>query len=172
MKKSSPARRRVSRDPRRPFVRPSEKGRSGDGWDGRIRTDDETLHLVLAQDLHPEDLLHAVVVLVRAPAGRHDAQLRRARAAQLLLLALQQTDELQAVLDPVRLELHEVQPPARLLRVGLAGEVDELRQGAADLQSNVNARNSWAGGGRGGLRQWRHGSRRRCDGAAGCRGCR
>jgi hypothetical protein len=43
--------------------------------------------------------------------------------------------EFNAIVDPVRLEAEEIEPPAELSRVRLAREVDELGQGTANLEA-------------------------------------
>ena len=46
------------------------------------------------------------------------------------------THELEAVVDPVGLEVVKVEPATWFGAMGFAGEVDELGQGAANLAGN------------------------------------
>lgn len=96
-------------------------------------TDDKALHLILPEHFDAKRSLHILVVLERAAAGRHDAELRRPRAIEFLMLLLQLLDKRDTITDLVGFELEKVQPAAEFLRARLVREVDEFREGATDL---------------------------------------
>lgn len=86
----------------------------------RRQTNDQAFHLVLAKDLDPKNLLHAVVILVSSSSSGHDAELTVPRAIKHLLFVLEIIDELQALLNVVGLELEEIEPATEFSRLGLA----------------------------------------------------
>lgn len=106
---------------------------SGRARGGAGRTDNEAFHLVLAQHVHAQSVADLVVEFVGAASRGHDAQLAGAGAVELEVLVPEVLHELYAVVDAVCLKALEVEAATGLGRVGLAREVDELDERAADL---------------------------------------
>lgn len=98
-----------------------------------VPTDDQALHFIFPQDIHPKHLADHIVVLVRASTSGHDAQLaggglQRAIpvAIKLYMLVLEAAHKLEALVDAVRLEADEVETATGLCGMRLTREVDEL----------------------------------------------
>lgn len=96
-------------------------------------THDQTVHLVFSQHLDAQDSLDVVVELVSPTTGSHDGHAARSRTVLAAELILQPLDEIQAAIDPVGLELEEIQPSAEIFGVGFVGKVDEFGERTADL---------------------------------------
>lgn len=77
-------------------------------------TDDETLHLVFPQHVHPQCLSDLVVELVSASTCRHNAELPWVGTIQGRLLVPQVFHKLDAVVYPIGLEALEVESSARV----------------------------------------------------------
>jgi hypothetical protein len=103
-----------------------------------MRTSNQTLHLILANDLNAQCFCDLVVVLVCTTARRHDADVARCSAV-VAVVRDQLAHEVDACFYPVRLELEEIQPAAERVIAMFAGEVDKLREGASDLCAQVLA---------------------------------
>ena len=70
--------------------------------------DNKTFHFVFPQDLHSQDLLHPIIVLVRSAASSNNTELARFSAIGGLMSSLQLVDVLQALLDLAGFELDKV----------------------------------------------------------------
>jgi hypothetical protein len=103
---------------------------------GQDRTNDQTLHLVFANDLDAKRVGDPVIILERAAARRHDAKVARRGAIGVLVVGLQLAHKFDAGVYPVRLELEEVEAPAHRIVAGLTREVDQLGERAADLRGD------------------------------------
>lgn len=79
-------------------------------------------------------MLHLVVVLVSTSPRRHDAQLPRSGAIELLLLDFQLLHKSQTGIYPICLKLEEVESSSWLGRLGFTGKVDKLGERTANLR--------------------------------------
>ena len=73
-----------------------------------------------------EGVLHSIEVFVRTSAGGHDDQLAAFDTVGTGLLGLKSIDKIEAVVNPVGLELEEVESTAQFLGPRLMREVNQL----------------------------------------------
>lgn len=83
----------------------------------------QAFHLLLAQHIYTKCLANLVVELVRPASRGHDTQLPRMRSVAHELGVAQVLHELDAVVDPVGLEVLEVEAAAGIGGIDLAREV-------------------------------------------------
>lgn len=91
-------------------------------------TNDETLHLLLPQDVDVQRLLQLVVEFERSSTSSHDTQLIARFAIALLVFLLELPNKVDADVDPMGFEVEEVQSASIVFGADLPGEIDELRQ--------------------------------------------
>jgi hypothetical protein len=96
-------------------------------------TDDQAFHFIFPQNRNAEDFFHPVVVFVCAAAGGHDAEVASRWLHGGLIPELELAQQLETMLDPVVLEVQEVQSPAFFAGLALAREVHDFRQGTPNL---------------------------------------